>query len=80
MRLIDADELLKKLPREELVSRIIVAGMPIIDPVKRGHWVGIDDFPYETWECDQCGYIHEELGGWVPKYCPDCGAKMEEDE
>lgn len=50
------------------------------EPVRRGHWVGIDDYPYETWECDQCGYIHEELGGWVPRYCPDCGAKMEEDE
>ena len=56
--------------------------MPTIEaePVRRGHWVGIDDFPYETWECDKCGYIHEELGGWVPNYCPDCGAKMEGEE
>lgn len=43
---------------------------------KRGHWVGIDDEPYETWECDQCGYIHECFDGEQPNFCPQCGSDM----
>lgn len=50
---------------------------PTIDPVKRGRWIGIDDYPYETWECDQCGCIYEEMPSWTPNYCPNCGAKMD---
>lgn len=43
---------------------------------KRGHWVGIDDEPCETWECDQCGYIQEFFDGDQPNYCANCGADM----
>ena len=52
MRLIDADALLKKLPREELVSRIIVAGMPAIEaePVRRGRWIPIKTRPMDEEE------------------------------
>lgn len=51
--------------------------MPTIDPVKHGRWIGIDDYPYETWECDQCGCIYEEMPSWTPNYCPNCGARMD---
>ena len=47
---------------------------------KRGHWVGIDDEPCETWECDKCGCIQECFDGEQPNYCPNCGADMREDE
>lgn len=57
MRLIDADELLKKLPREELVSRIIVAGMPTIDPVLRDKENGIT-------------YAPVRRGRWIQKSKP----------
>lgn len=45
---------------------------------KHGKWIGIDDYPHETWECDQCGCIYEEMPSWTPNYCPNCGARMEE--
>ena len=50
---------------------------PLVE-VPHGHWVGIDDYPFETWECDRCGHI--ENGDDVQErchYCPNCGAKME---
>lgn len=60
---------------EEELDRV-----PVVDaePVRHGHWVGIDDEPCEVWECDMCGYIYE--GDFVYNYCPHCGAKMGETE
>lgn len=43
---------------------------------RKGHWIGIDDYPYESWECDQCGCIYEEMPSWTPNFCPNCGADM----
>ena len=43
---------------------------------KRGHWVGIDDEPCETWECDKCGYIQECFEDERPNFCPQCGSDM----
>ena len=90
MRLIDADELLKKLPREELVSRIIVSGMPTIDPVLRDKENGITYAPvprgrWKVWHHGVigCSYSCTECGtssSWPAKYCPNCGARMEEQE
>ena len=42
----------------------------------RGNWVGIDDEPYTTWECDKCGCIYEEDFKYIPNFCPNCGADM----
>ena len=55
------------------------------EPIRHGHWVGIDDEPCESYECDKCGYITEEIGcnNGIPNnfnYCPNCGAKMDEVE
>lgn len=51
-----------------------------VRPVVRGHWVPIDDFPHEDWECDVCG---AQLWGdeYIPhtfKFCHNCGADMRE--
>ena len=46
---------------------------------KTGHWIWeLED--WNKWTCSECGYfkrtdIHSTLGY---KYCPNCGAKMEE--
>ena len=49
-------------------------------PIKRGTWIGIDDFPYEDFECSCCGA--QMLGDdKIPQemhYCPNCGADMRE--
>lgn len=59
-------------------------GMAIeaLENQKIGHWVEIDDYPHEDFECDCCGgkvYGTEEPYEEY-KYCPNCGAKMAESE
>lgn len=56
-----------------------------VEPVRHGHWIEHDE---DTWsneaECSEC---HKRIGySGLPdrflkefKYCPNCGAKMEED-
>lgn len=55
-----------------------IGEVPVVDaePVRHGHWIGIDDEPYEVWECDVCGYIYE-TNSKLHNYCPNCGAKMD---
>ena len=44
---------------------------------KRGNWVGIDDEPCETFECNRCGFILEDwIQGVFYRFCPNCGATM----
>lgn len=44
---------------------------------KKGHWVGIDDEPCETFECDVCGFILENwVIGATYNFCPTCGSYM----
>ena len=38
-------------------------------------WVGIDDEPYEDWECDNCGFIITGIEEPY-RFCPNCGKKM----
>jgi len=52
----------------------IIHDLPSAERV--GHWVGIDDYPHDVWECDRCGYVHE---GEQYDFCPGCGARMEKD-
>ena len=55
----------------------ILRKLPSVQPERnQGHWVGIDDEPCETWECDKCGYIQECFDGEQPNFCPQCGAEM----
>jgi rubredoxin len=62
-----------------------IKGLPPVTPKQRtGHWVEIGDEPYDTWECDNCGFVIDGSGCVDPeeyrdiyKYCPNCGAKME---
>ena len=89
-RLIDANALIAKYgswyteegTEEGYIGTIkgIVDCMPTIEP-KQGHWVGIDDEPYDDWECDRCGEIVTDCG-WdvLPNFCPNCGADMRGEE
>lgn len=46
-------------------------------PVKHGHWIGKPLAGYSTVKCSACGSAFVENNGkW--KYCPHCGAKMDE--
>ena len=42
-----------------------------------GNWVGIDDDPCETFECDRCGFVLDDwIQGAFYNFCPNCGADM----
>lgn len=52
---------------------------------KTGHWIGIDEEPHEDYECNNCGYVVSTYTANIEphteyKYCPNCGAKMQEVE
>lgn len=61
-------------------ARISLVPAAIVRPVVRGNWVGIDDEPYTTWECDRCGCIYEEDFEYIPNFCPNCGADMRKED
>jgi hypothetical protein len=67
---------------ELFVEMIERNNMPSVTPQepKTGHWVGIDEYPHEDYECDNCGVIHTFIDGHTAQYnyCPNCGAKMVE--
>ena len=56
-----------------------IESAPTVDAVerKKGNWVGIDDEPCETFECDRCGFVLEDwIQGAFYNFCPNCGADM----
>ena len=53
---------------------------PAVTPVKTGQWVFIDK-THEHAYCSECGYGNVDLFNGRPhNYCPNCGAKMDEEE
>ena len=79
MRLIDAELVLKTIPSEETISRMIIASAPTVE-TKQGHWEHPKGWDDNKYRCSACHYGWGFfLGG--PKenganYCPHCGAKM----
>ena len=67
--LTDGIKALKKLPSAE------------VEPVKRGRWIDDNQFHWYRASCSECGYKRvtdikaDNWNGW--KYCPNCGARME---
>ena len=62
---IDSAEVIKQLPSAQ----------------RKGNWVGIDDEPCETFECDRCGFVLEDwIQGVFYNFCPNCGADMRGEE
>ena len=67
--------------REQLLALDDVPAADVRE-VKRGHWIGLDEFPHEDWECDVCG--SQAFGNdRIPQefhFCPNCGADMREEQ
>ena len=60
------------------VEKIIKAA-PINDPVKHGHWIFVKDMVSYI-KCSECGAGICWVNTKRPKYCPNCGAKMDGDD
>lgn len=92
-RYIDADALLKDICRlctnfendmhvckeKECAYTLLVKSAPTVDvrEVKHGHWIEINS-DMGIYRCSQC---RETVGGQSgSRFCPNCGAKMDEEE
>ena len=60
-----------------VIAEIINVLLMDTQEVTHGRWVGIDDFPHKTWECNRCGKII--VIDEPPNYCESCGADMREE-
>lgn len=61
--------------REKIITNALNE-LPPVNPQKAGKWIHHGD--YDAMECSVCGEgFHYELDA---KFCPSCGAKMEEGE
>ena len=64
----------------------MIEDMPTADvaPVVHGRWIGKPICGNDNCRCSECGswhHIHANLRGEImQKYCPNCGAKMDEKE
>lgn len=58
----------------EALDEKVVDVVPVV-PVVRGCWIRVNTGYQEVLVCNKCE--HEVY--WKSNYCPNCGAKMEED-
>lgn len=89
MRLIDADEIKETIRRTKLVKWQKAIIWALIDmhktvdavPVRHGRWIECHDD--SDWiVCSECGKPFNIIDNCTEefKYCPNCGARMVEDE
>ena len=85
-RLIDADALKKHLHKDPLYPLVEKYGMdgvidaqPTIDaePVRHGNWRFVNCATGLRCQCSEC--LHWVDAGTDRNYCPNCGARMDEE-
>lgn len=76
------DDILDQIDRED--TYIEDADIVDVEPIIHGHWIKVETphtFPYElsVYKCSECDtYLFAVVDGY--RYCPNCGAKMDEVE
>lgn len=87
-RYIDADKLDKEFneildnpkeydkPIHDMLREFYFAPTEDVEPVRHGHWIREYIELDGCFKCSECGI--RVIG--KPNYCPDCGAKMDEEE
>ena len=89
-RLIDSDALMNLYAENEFSSDMgdameMLDHFPTVDavPVRHGKWIYGNDFHWYTASCSECGYQRRtdiKAANWNAwKYCPMCGARMDEE-
>ena len=85
MRLIDKDDLLRdmkkckaygELSAKSAIRKVETWQTVDAEPVRHGHWV---EAKYPLFTCSECGAIYRDTG-YDYNYCPNCGAKMDEEQ
>lgn len=86
---------LRPYSNEETYSNIDICSRinssPTVDPVKHGRWISVSQTKFEklffhsrVFKCSVCGnYLDFDgvnFGRGSANYCPNCGAKMDEQE
>lgn len=76
---VNVDEILNKLPDDlpykASVKRVLIqAPEADVVPKREGEWVHGEN---EMAHCSECG--NEEPSHSISPYCPECGARMEDD-
>lgn len=85
-RLIDANALKAKAfgKRKGLIHTADIDAMPTIEERKTGKWIRHYSRPNVyadlCWHCSNCGYKTPDNWANKWKFCPDCGARMQEGE
>lgn len=74
-RYIDADALPRHGRRGGLINWKDIENAPKVDAVKHGHWIAVNS-DEEEYKCSECG----DKEYYTCNYCPNCGAKMDEEE
>jgi hypothetical protein len=78
-----------RIPKTEIAILLdctgIINNAPTVDavPVRHGKWIDegqyADYHPHHAWRCSECGeHVIEVDTPWY-KYCPNCGARMDEE-
>lgn len=88
-RLIDAGELRRKIMEQEMwnVQDFVYKSIddaPTVDaePIRHGRWVkdrllSTNGGTYGVYRCSLCERTYQDIG-YGFRYCPNCGAKMDE--
>ena len=66
----------------EAIEYLCIKKEPTIDAVEvvRSKWVEAEDIGDCCYACLNCGFIRDGYLSYPANYCPNCGAKMEEDD
>lgn len=61
----------------------VIEEQPTIEERKTGRWIWdslvcTSGGSYGVLRCSECGYYYERVGFWPRRYCPNCGARMED--
>lgn len=91
MRLIDADKLESGeviIPTEnggyeyvEVFYKDDVDNAPTVEaePIRHGHWIEEKSIGDCCYKCSNCGFIRDAYLLEIENYCPNCGARMDEE-